>query len=360
MQGKELSRGFFFDAAKPILDRQFPQLRYSAGLLGYGSDVLGYDTPVSQDHMWGPRFYLFLRPEDIELKDAVFSCFSNMLPHTYRGYSVHFSTPNPNDNGVQYMIPAEGATVNPLIFIQTFEDYLRSQLGMTDPDRFTALDWLSFSEHRLLSLVSAQLYVDMLDIGSQLQKLQFYPEEVRSYLIASNWDIIASEQAFSKRCSQCGDTLGSLLVAARIAERLMRLCFLYEGKYAPYSKWFGTAFRHLETDCRIGDLLQTALTAAAPEDREDALAAAQLAVADIHNASRRTKPVDCRIESYFGRDIKVIFAEKLAEAEQENLIGTPLENLPLIGSISQVSNFCTLYDDPQYRERILQLYRTGN
>ena len=64
IKGKELCRGFFEQVAKPTLDRRFPGLVYSAGLLGYGSDVLGYDDVVSTDHMWGPRFYLFLREED--------------------------------------------------------------------------------------------------------------------------------------------------------------------------------------------------------------------------------------------------------------------------------------------------------
>lgn len=64
IKGKELCRNFFTEIAKPILDRQFPGLVYSAGLLGYGSDVLGYDDPVSTNHMWGPRFYLFLKEED--------------------------------------------------------------------------------------------------------------------------------------------------------------------------------------------------------------------------------------------------------------------------------------------------------
>ena len=49
-----------------------------------------------------------------------------------------------------------------------------------------------------------------------------------------------------KRCGQCKDEIGSLLICARIAERLMCLCFLYEKRYAPYSKWFGTAFGQLD------------------------------------------------------------------------------------------------------------------
>lgn len=51
IKGRALSEGFFFDAAKPLLDAHFPDLVYSAGLLGFGSDVLGYDDSTSTDHM---------------------------------------------------------------------------------------------------------------------------------------------------------------------------------------------------------------------------------------------------------------------------------------------------------------------
>ncbi len=43
IRGRDLCRAFFPEAAKPLLDEAFPKLTYSAGLLGYGSDVLGYD-----------------------------------------------------------------------------------------------------------------------------------------------------------------------------------------------------------------------------------------------------------------------------------------------------------------------------
>ena len=70
LKGMELCEGFFNSCARGIIEEHFPNLRYTAGLIGYGSDVLGYDDPVSTDHMWGPRFYLFLDKEDIYLKDS--------------------------------------------------------------------------------------------------------------------------------------------------------------------------------------------------------------------------------------------------------------------------------------------------
>jgi hypothetical protein len=62
--GVEVSRRYFHDAIEPVIARVFPDLRYAAALMGYGSEILGFDTPMSTDHNWGPRVLLFLSAED--------------------------------------------------------------------------------------------------------------------------------------------------------------------------------------------------------------------------------------------------------------------------------------------------------
>ena len=357
IKGHDQCRDFFFEIAKPILDSHFPQLKYSAGLLGYGSDILGYDDAVSTDHMWGPRFYLFLERNDIALKEDIRHVFSLHLPYTYKGYSVHFSEPDPNDNGVQLAAYIECGPVNPLIFFYTPEDYLREYLGSDDNTALTAIDWLSFSEHRLLALSKAEFYHDDLNFSETLKAFREYPKEVWLYLLASNWSLLAEEQAFVKRCSDVNDELGSILVCGRIAERLMRLCFLYCHQYAPYSKWFGTAFNHLAISKDIRNTITNALKAPNITEREDNLVLAQKLIADLHNSLGITEPIHAEIQSYFGRDIKVIFADTIAAAIEQTLHGTSLEGIPLIGSLSEVANFTTLSDDPAHRTRIKSLYK---
>lgn len=83
IKGLALCEGFFNECAKPIIDKYFPDLHYSAGLIGYGSDVLGYDDEVSRDHMWGPRFYMFLSENDIDKKDEILNRFAENLPYEY-------------------------------------------------------------------------------------------------------------------------------------------------------------------------------------------------------------------------------------------------------------------------------------
>lgn len=356
VKGLALCEGFFHSCAKSIIENHFPTLQYTAGLIGYGSDVLGYDDPVSTDHMWGPRFYLFLDKKDIGLQGAIWQALSENLPYTYKGYSVHFTEPDPQDCGVQHPKYISEGNVNPLIFIQTFEDYLVEQLGTAALDTISPMEWLAFSEHRLLSLISGKFFVDGLHCADTIDKIRFYPKEVKLYLIASNWDIIASEQAFIKRCGACGDEIGSRIICARIAERLMRLCFLYTNTYAPYSKWFGTAFRRLPVDDRIRHTIDLALAASCVEEREDRIVEAQAMVADMHNASGLTDFVEYRIESYFGRDIKVIFADKFAEATAKALTNTPFANIPRIGTFSQIGGLSALADEKTYYAQIASVY----
>lgn len=357
IQGLPLCESFFHDHAKPIIDTHFPSLRYSAGLIGYGSDVLGYDDATSTDHMWGPRFYLFLSEEDNALKDTIFAALREHLPYTYKGYSVNYTAPDPNDNGVQHPQFITEGKVNPLVFISTFDQYLAEQLGRADLKAITPYEWLAFSEHRLLSLTSGRFFIDDLHCAERLATIKYYPKDVRLYLIASNWDIIASEQAFMKRCGESGDEIGSRIICARLAERLMRLCFLYKERYAPYPKWFGRAFAELDVDAGIGQAINAALSTDRLDEREDRLVEAQALVADLHNESGLTAPVENKIESYYGRNIKVIFADKFAEATAQMLTDTPFFKTPLIGTFSQIGGLSSISDEKAHYGRIAGMYQ---
>lgn len=91
-------------------------------------------------------------------------------------------------------------------------------------------------------------------------------------------------------------------------------------------------------------------------EREKRLVEAQAFVADLHNASGLTKFVDYQIENYFGRDIKVIFADKFAEATMQQLKGTAFENVPLIGTLSQIGGVSSIVDENKYFKQIKGLY----
>lgn len=356
-KGKELCAAFYEEAVLPILREDFPGMPHAAGLLGYGSDVLGYDDEVSTDHMWGPRLYLFLRGEDLGRKEAVLGRLGERLPYTFRGYSVHFSDPDPNDNGVRHPVFIHEGPVSPLIWVNTVRGFLEGYLGGGFPENWSAAEWLACSEHRLLAVAKGTFFRDEIGAAEVLKPLSFYPDAVRRYLLASNWSLIAEEQAFLRRCGDVGDDTGSRLVCARMAERLMRLAFLYCGQYAPYSKWFGTAFRELPISPALGEAVADALAASSLPEREDAMIRAQLAAADLHGQSGFTPPLRAQESRYFGREIRVIWADRFAEALAATLKGTTLEGVPLFGSMSEVANFTALSDSPARAKRLRELYR---
>jgi hypothetical protein len=356
IKGLELCQKFFNEAAKPILEQHFTNLQYTAGLIGYGSDVLGYDDITSTDHMWGPRFYLFINEEDKYLNEKIMQAFAKELPYSYKGYSVNFSEPDPNDNGVRHPEFIENGEVSPLIFISTIDEFLKGYLGSCELDKIDMFEWLSFSEHKLLSLTSGELFVDMLNVKARLGMIEYYPDEIKLYLIASQWSLIAEEQAFVKRCGSRGDDTGSRIICSRMLERLMRLCFLYCNKYAPYSKWFGTAFDRLTVPDDIKREIKLTLTSNDLLERELHLVNAQMLVGHLHNSTGITDKVDIQIQPYFGRDIKVIFADKFADAVKCKLVDSPLYNIPLIGTLSQISNFTSISDNIKYTNNIKALY----
>lgn len=356
IHGKDLCRQFFNSIVRPLLQTHFPNLSYTAGLLGYGSDVLGYDDLTSTDHMWGPRFYLFLKKEDLSLIPAIEKMLSENLPVTFCGWSVNFSEPDPNDNGVRHAEFVDCGPVHPLCWIETLEDFFEQYIGFPLDGTPDFADWLSFSEHRLLGLARAEFYRDDLGVAEKLAPFAAYPEDVRIWLMASQWSLIAEEQAFPGRCAMTGDTLGSRLAIARMVSRMMRIAFLCAGEYAPYSKWFGTAFNRLPLPIGLAESLSDATTARKFPEREQALIRAQLLTAELQNQT--FFGAELTVEKYFGRSMLVVHPEKMADGLVEKLGDSPLAKLPLCGGMSELENLTALWDDPKNRPAVAAFYRS--
>ena len=92
VSGIDLSREFFHDVVRPLLDEAIPDVPYSAALIGRGSEVLGFDDEMSRDHNWEPRVVLFLRPDDLaRWGDDVEAILKRSLPAHYREQATDFS-----------------------------------------------------------------------------------------------------------------------------------------------------------------------------------------------------------------------------------------------------------------------------
>jgi hypothetical protein len=344
MPGLELNRLFYREVIKPLLAAWFPDVAYSAGLIGYGSDVLGYDTNISTDHEWGPRLLIFLRDEDYSaLHEAISETFSRELPMTFRGYSTNFSAPVAGGAGVRQLEPGQPSQINHHITLMTVADFLEWELGLTAVDATNARDWLTFPEQKLLEITAGAVYYDGLEELAPLRQfLAYYPHDVWVYRLAAQWQRISQEEAFVGRCGDVGDELGSRIVAARLARDVMRLCFLLERCYAPYSKWLGTAFTRLACAELLAPRLTAVLAASTWTERHESLADVYQAVATIQNALALTEPLDPAPRLYHDRPYRVIHAERFASALAETIHDERLRHIidtvGLVGAVDQFAD----------------------
>ena len=115
----------------------------------------------------------------------------------------------------------------------------------------------------------------------------------------------------------------------------MRLCFLLERRYAPYSKWLGTAFGRLEAAGTVGPLLTAAMAADRWPAAEEALVAAYQEVATRHNRLGLTEPLDPAPRQFFDRPWLVLDADRFAVACLDAMADRRLASLQPIGAIDQ-------------------------
>ena len=323
--GLQLSQFFYAEAVQPLLAIHFPTVVYSAGLLGAGSEVLGFDTAQSTDHDWGPRLLLFLAEVDHKrYQPEINQMLRRELPHQIHGYPTDFATTG-------------DAAVNHRVRILTVQDFLGELLSFNPTHEPLVAEWLTFPEQMLRSVTGGRVFHDGLGELTRIRAmLHYYPHDVWLYLLACQWRRIAQEEAFMGRCGQVGDELGSRLVAARLVRDLMRLCFLMERQYAPYIKWFGTAFAQLRCAAELGPILQQALAANDWQAREKYLTTAYEFVAQMHNALGITAPLPTQVSSYYDRPFLVLHSDNFVEAIRAAIGSEEVWALPAhIGSIDQ-------------------------
>ncbi len=338
--GAELSAAFYTEVVRPLLKGQ----PHAAALLGWGSDVLEYDTTRSTDHGWGPRLLVFL--DDHDGIDELNRLLDIRLPERFRGWPVRF--------GWDEVEAMHHVTVT------TLSSWLLDQLGVDPTLGMSVLDWLLTPQQRLLGVVAGAVHADDSGaLGEVRQTLSWYPDPVWRWVIACQWHRIAQEEAFVARAAEVGDELGSRVTAVRLVRDMMHLALLLERQYAPYQKWLGSAFaRGPHADNLPGDLADV-LDARHVAARETALAVAYAALARRHNDTGVTGPLDPAIVTYHERPARVLMADRFSEACLATVDEPTLRGRPLIGTVDQIVDNTDVLSSPRRYRHLAALYEPG-
>jgi hypothetical protein len=359
IKGRELSRIFYDEAVRPLLNEHFPDLPHTAGCFGNGSDVLGFDTEMSRDHDWGPTVHLILYDEDINKVDDIREIMATKLPVEIRGYSTHFG--HHDSDGTQVMNAPTDGHINHRVHVQTLRKYMAQHLNWNINHELDTADWLSFPSQVLRSIKDAWVHHDSSGEWTAMRdKLAWYPHDVWLYLMAASWIRISQEDHLMGRAGDVGDELGSHLIASRLIRDIMFLCCLQERQYAPYPKWFGTAFQQLECAANLTPILWRVQLGDTWQVREQALCEAGEYIARKHNALQITESIEETASQFFDRPFRVLHTMG-ADRVLLNAITDPevkrITELPsIIGSIDHFSDSTDLRSHLVWRAKIRTLY----
>ena len=349
LNGLTLNHLFYEEVAAPLLRSNFPELEFSAALIGWGSDVLGYDDVQSTDHNCGPRFQLFLAEGDFEkYYTAINEALNAGLPSEFRGYPTVYSI----------VVEDVAGPVRYNIEVETIKSFFIRYLGCDPFREIEAATWLTFAEHKLLAVTSGKVFHDGLnELEAIRQKFSYYPKDVWLYMLAAQWEKISEEEAFVGRSGFVGDELGSILIAARQVKNLMRLCFLMERKYVAYSKWFGTAFSHLDCAQELASIFMQVLQASEWQARQEFLARAYEIVARMHNALGIIIPLKEAATPYHERPYLVMgdnrYIEELRNALTSEEVTRIKHNL---GSVNQFVDSNDRLNNIELCKKLKELY----
>ncbi|HEV7210316.1 MAG TPA: DUF4037 domain-containing protein [Blastococcus sp.] len=333
----ELSSAFYRQAVAPLLAGR----PHAAALLGWGSDVLGYDTERSTDHGWGPRLLVLL--PDRGGVEPVEQLLDAGLPESVAGWPVRF--------GWDEVSPCHHVAVT------TLADWLIDFLGVDASNAMGTRDWLLTPQQRLLGVVGGAVYADADGaLAAVREALTWYPEQVWRWILACQWHRLAEEEAFVARTAEVGDATGSAVNAGRLVREMMRLALLLDRRYAPYSKWLGTAFAALPHRDGLPESLARALAATGAHEREAALADAWTVLGHRHNATGLTGVIPVTIGSYHSRPAQVLMADRFTEALLSTVRDPFLRALPPIGAVDQVTDNTEVLTQPTLYRCLAALY----
>ncbi|MEH0986115.1 DUF4037 domain-containing protein [Micromonospora sp. CPCC 205556] len=341
-----LCRRFHDEVVAPLLARHLPGLRYAAGLLDGGSELLGLDTPRSTDHDWGPRAQLFVAdPAEVAPVRAVLDAD---LPPEFLGWPTRYRGGADTRLGV-----ADPGGDRHGVSVDELGGWLRGRLGF-DPGAAVAADWLATPTQRLAELTGGAVFYDGLDgaLTTARARLAWYPDDVWRHVLAAAWSRVGQAEHLAGRCAEVGDELGSRVVAAGLARDLMRLGLLLHRRWPPYDKWLGTAFARLPAAAPVIGALGDAVGSGDWADRQAGLVRALETLARWTNDTGLAAPVDPAARPFHSRPFLVLDAARFAAALCAAITDPALRRRPPVGAVDQYLHSTEVLGHPDRVRRV--------
>lgn len=245
MKGLELSRKYYEEFGKEVLEAQFSEVLpfLAVGLAGCGSECLGFDDGVSADHDFEPGFCIFLPDENTVDRRTAFlleRAYAK-LPKEFMGFTRSPLSPvGGNRHGVLRM-----------------EDFFLERVGSGD-GRLTLREWFTLPEQGLLEATNGEVFFDNLGQFSEIrQRLGYFPEDVRLKKLAGHLLLMGQAGQYNYgRCVTRNDTAAAQMAVFEFTKSALHAIYLLNRVYMPYYKWSFKRLRELSTFGGLADKLE--------------------------------------------------------------------------------------------------------
>ena len=241
ISGLELSKCYYETYGKAMLKEQFPEYadRVAAGLVGHGSECLGFDDMWSKDHDFGPGFCLWLTEEDYEKVGQKMQEAYEALPKAFMGYPAR----NTSKRG--------GGRVGVLSIPEFYEEFTGNGA------------WSEMEDEKLAMAVNGEVFDDPLGefsaIREQLQNGM--PFAVWKRRLANAVALTAQAGQYNYgRCKKRNDIVAANLALDEFVREGMRTAYLLNRGYMPYYKWAWRGLENLERLSELKPLFEQALS----------------------------------------------------------------------------------------------------
>lgn len=247
MQGIKLSKEFYLEYGKPMLENEFSEYLdfLCVGLVGLGSECFMLDDDLSQDHDFEPGFCIFV-PKALDSK-VIFRLERAYakLPKEYKGYKRSI------------VMPGDGARHGVIIIEDFYKFHTGKEYGYE-----TINDWIAYHEVPLAHATNGEIFFDNYGLFTKIRSsLVNMPKDI--FLKKLSGDLIQmglSGQYNYERCLKRNDSAAGQLALFEFVKYAIDAIFLLNNKYKPYYKLVFRALEKLDDLANLKPMLEFLIT----------------------------------------------------------------------------------------------------
>ena len=237
MKGLEIAETFYNTFGKKMIHDNFLELenKITIGLVGSGSECLGFDDDISKDHDYEPRFIMFV-PDDFD-SQTIFRLERaySTLPKEFMGLQRKYDHLMIEENVIK------------------ISDFYLQKIG-NKTGNLSNYEWLTIPSFYLLEATNGKIFNqannDFIKIREKLAK---YPKDIKYKKLAGNLLLMYQSGIYNYERATKRNDFGAVSISLyEFTKHTLAVLYLLNDIYMPYYKWW---FRGLEKFSSLTNLL---------------------------------------------------------------------------------------------------------